>query len=83
MLGREEPIHVYGPIGLQVMTDHILSACAEDIRERLEGLLILKNQLFHGVTEAELFLENRRVIKGTKFLARIWRSINIGRLCLT
>jgi len=37
-LGREEPLCVYGPAGLQAMTDRILSAYAEDIRERLEGL---------------------------------------------
>ena len=31
----EEPLHVYGPIGLKIMTDHILAAYALDIRERL------------------------------------------------
>ena len=31
----EEPLHVYGPIDLQVITDHILSAYAEDIQEHL------------------------------------------------
>ena len=36
------------------MTDLILEAYAEDIRERWKGLLILYYQLFHGVTEAEL-----------------------------
>ena len=48
----EEPLHVYGPIGLKIMTDHILAAYALDIRERLEGLLILYHQLFHRETEA-------------------------------
>jgi ribonuclease BN (tRNA processing enzyme) len=37
-LGREAPLEVYGPPGLRAMTDRILSAYAEDIRERLEGL---------------------------------------------
>ncbi len=41
------------------MTDHILAAYAEDIRECLEGLLILYHQLFHGVMDAELLLEIR------------------------
>lgn len=59
VLGRKEPLQIYGSIGLQVMTDHILAAYAEDIRERLDGLLILYHQLFHGVTEAELLLEIR------------------------
>lgn len=38
VLGRNEPLVVYGPPGTQAMTDHLLSAYAEDIRERREGL---------------------------------------------
>ena len=38
VLGRRRPLEVYGPAGLQTMTEHILAAYAEDIRERLEGL---------------------------------------------
>lgn len=38
VLGRNEPLVVYGPPGTQMMTDHILAAYAEDIRERREGL---------------------------------------------
>jgi len=37
-LGRDEPLWVHGPPGLRAMTDHLLSAYAEDIRERLKGL---------------------------------------------
>jgi len=59
LMDREVPLQACGPIGLQVSTDHILSVREEDIRERMEGLLILYNQLFHGVTEAELLLEIR------------------------
>ena len=47
VLGREKPLYVYSPIGLQEMTDHILTADAEDIQERLDGLLILYYQLLH------------------------------------
>ncbi|MCX7021106.1 MAG: MBL fold metallo-hydrolase [bacterium] len=36
-LGREAPLRVYGPRGLAAMTDHLLAAYAEDVRERLEG----------------------------------------------
>ncbi|MHA2141341.1 MAG: MBL fold metallo-hydrolase [Candidatus Thorarchaeota archaeon] len=36
--GRSTPIEVHGPIGLQSMTNHILAAYEEDIRERLNGL---------------------------------------------
>ncbi|HUT98844.1 MAG TPA: MBL fold metallo-hydrolase [bacterium] len=36
-LGREEPLSVYGPRGLAAMTENILAAYAEDVRERVEG----------------------------------------------
>jgi ribonuclease BN (tRNA processing enzyme) len=36
--GRNSRLVVYGPKGLQSMTNHILAAYEEDIRERLEGL---------------------------------------------
>jgi len=38
VLGREEPLEVYGPPGLRTMTEHILAAYREDIEERLDGL---------------------------------------------
>ena len=38
VLGRCSPLEVYGPPGLKAMTDHLLAAYAQDIRERLEGL---------------------------------------------
>jgi ribonuclease BN (tRNA processing enzyme) len=38
VLEREEPLQVYGPTGLQSMTEHILAAYDEDIQERLQGL---------------------------------------------
>lgn len=38
VMGRRHPLAVYGPPGLQAMTDHLLAAYAEDIRIRTEGL---------------------------------------------
>lgn len=38
VLGRREPLEVYGPPGIRSMTDHILAAYAEDIDIRLHGL---------------------------------------------
>ncbi len=38
VLGRREPLEVYGPPGIEVMTEHLLAAYREDIRERLAGL---------------------------------------------
>jgi ribonuclease BN (tRNA processing enzyme) len=38
VLGRNEPLKVYGPPGIRAMTEHILAAYQEDIHERLYGL---------------------------------------------
>ena len=38
VLGRKEPLQVYGPPGLQSMVDHLQKAYAEDIQVRLTGL---------------------------------------------
>lgn len=38
VLTRDEPLEVYGPPGLRSMTEHVLSAYEEDVRERLSGL---------------------------------------------
>lgn len=38
VLGRREPLAVYGPPGMKKMTDHILAAYYPDINERLHGL---------------------------------------------
>jgi ribonuclease BN (tRNA processing enzyme) len=38
VLRRDEPLKVYGPVGTQAMTEHILAAYQEDINERLNGL---------------------------------------------
>jgi len=37
VLGRKNPLHVYGPPGLQSMTDHVLAAWQEDIDVRNTG----------------------------------------------
>ena len=38
VVGRKQALQVYGPSGLRHMTDHILEAYREDLRERIEGL---------------------------------------------
>lgn len=38
VLGRAEPLEVFGPPGTKDMTEHILAAYKEDIRERSQGL---------------------------------------------
>ncbi len=36
--GRADALHMYGPVGTQAMTDHLLEAYKADITERLHGL---------------------------------------------
>ena len=38
VLERDEPLEVYGPEGIQAMTEHILAAYQQDVDERLHGL---------------------------------------------
>jgi len=38
VMGRSRPIEIYGPQGTQEMTDHIIKAFNQDIKERREGL---------------------------------------------
>ena len=38
VLGRDEPLEVYGPPGIKEMTDHILKAYGKDIDVRIDGL---------------------------------------------
>lgn len=44
VMGRDEPLEVYGPEGLASMTHHILEAYKEDIRNRIYGLEPANNQ---------------------------------------
>ena len=37
VLEREQPLHVYGPVGTQAMVEHILAAYEPDIRARTDG----------------------------------------------
>ncbi len=44
VMGRDEPLQVYGPEGIIKMTDNILKAYEEDIKYRLYGLEPANNQ---------------------------------------
>jgi ribonuclease BN (tRNA processing enzyme) len=38
VMGRQNPLEVYGPAGLKSMTEHVLAAYREDIQIRTEGM---------------------------------------------
>ncbi len=76
VMGRDEPLEVYGPAGIKEMTDHILEAYREDIGYRLYGTEpandvgwrvncheILKEGLFYQ--DEHIRAEAFRVIHGT------------------
>lgn len=63
VLGRNEPLVVYGPRGTQAMTDHLLAAYAEDIRERREGLEPANDQghqvLVHEYSAGPIYTDDK------------------------
>ncbi len=52
VLGRDEPLEVYGPQGIGEMTDHILAAYQQDIQIRLDGLEPANDQGYKVNTHA-------------------------------
>jgi ribonuclease BN (tRNA processing enzyme) len=38
VMGRNNPLEVHGPEGIQAMTDHVIAAYQQDINERTQGL---------------------------------------------
>lgn len=62
VMGRDEPLEVYGPEGIKKMTAHILEAYGEDIRYRLYGLEPANNQGWrvnaHEIEEGEIYRDS-------------------------
>ena len=64
VLGRNVPLEVYGPPGIESMTEYIEKAWAEDIQMRLFGLEPRSNRNYRAITheiEAGLIYEDDRV----------------------
>ncbi|MCP4215656.1 MAG: MBL fold metallo-hydrolase [bacterium] len=59
IMGRNEPLEVYGPEGIADMTKHILAAYKEDINIRLYGLEPANNKGWrvntHDIKEGEIY----------------------------
>ncbi|MGH7646175.1 MAG: MBL fold metallo-hydrolase [Gemmatimonadales bacterium] len=53
VLERAAPLEVYGPAGVEAMTDHLLAAYEQDVRIRLEGLEPA-NETGHRVNAREI-----------------------------
>jgi len=61
VMGRDEPLEVYGPDGIAEMTEHILKAYRDDIKYRLYGLEPANNQGWrvntHEISEGVIYEE--------------------------
>jgi ribonuclease BN (tRNA processing enzyme) len=72
ILGRKEPIEVYGPKGLREMTRHILSAWKIDINNRINGIDRLPRAgcrvVVHEIAPGEIYAD--RNIRVTAFPVR-------------
>ena len=64
IMGRDEPLEVYGPDGIKAMTYHILEAYKEDIRMRLYGLEQANNRGWkvnaHEFKEGIIYKDNNK-----------------------
>jgi ribonuclease Z len=62
VMGRDEPLEVYGPEGIAKMTEHILSAYQNDIKYRLYGLEPANDQgwrvIAHEIKEGKIYEDN-------------------------
>lgn len=76
ILGRNEPLEVYGPKGLQLMTDHMLAAYKEDIDIRVNGLekgnLLGYKVNVHENREGIIYRDSNLVVKAFKVNHGSW-----------
>lgn len=67
---RTKPLEVYGPVGIQDMTDHILKAYAQDIKVRTNGLqkskMVTLKPNVHEIKPGVIYQDSN--IKVTAFL---------------
>ena len=76
VLGRRQPLQVYGPPGLQAMTESLLAAYQEDIRVRTSGPEQLPPEGgrvdVHEITEGPIFGDGTMVVEAFRVPHGIW-----------
>lgn len=77
VLERDAPLEVYGPPGLQRMTDHVLRAWAEDVDVRLHDLEPAKPAGYtvraHEVTAGVVFRDERVTVRAFAVPHGAWK----------
>jgi ribonuclease BN (tRNA processing enzyme) len=77
VLGRKEPLEVWGPPGLKEMTDHIVMAYKEDIMVRLEGSEPANQTGFqvnpHEIEPGEVYKDENVVVTAFPVRHGAWR----------
>jgi ribonuclease Z len=77
VIGRDEPLEVYGPVGIGSMTEHILTAYQEDIRYRVYGDEPTNDQgwrvNWHEFdTEGEIYRDSNIVVEAFPVIHGSW-----------
>lgn len=76
VMGRDEPLHLYGPEGTKDMTKHILQAYQQDIRYRLYGTEPANNQgwrvISHEITEGAIYKDQDVKVEAFKVKHGTW-----------
>ena len=76
VLERTGPLEVYGPKGLQLMTDHLLAAYKEDIDIRIEGLEHGNPDAYkvnvHEINEGIIYKDSNILVKAFKVNHGSW-----------
>ena len=76
VLGRRQPLQVYGPPGLKAMTESLLAAYQEDIRVRTSGPELLPPEGgkvdVHEITEGPIFDDGTMMVEAFRVPHGIW-----------
>ncbi|MEI6614675.1 MAG: MBL fold metallo-hydrolase [Chrysiogenales bacterium] len=79
VLGRDEPLEVYGPEGITSMTQHILEAYEEDIRIRIYGLEPANNQGWrvnaHEIKEGKIYQDENVTVEAFRVEHGSWPEV--------
>jgi hypothetical protein len=83
IMGRKEPLELYGPVGTREMVEHILQAYDVDIKVRTEGLEHSNRTGYkvnvHEITPGVVYKDANITVKpsGRIYLAGVWKRVTV------